>query len=44
MNDLTVYITVGLVIPGLLVIGVALRQWLQKWSHGHYHHHHHHPA
>jgi len=43
MTDLSVYITVGLVIPLLLAFSVNVRDWVKKWYHDH-HFHHHHPA
>lgn len=39
MSDLIVALTVALVIPGLLIIAVALRKYILE-----YYHEHHHPA
>ena len=46
MTDLTVYIVVGFIIPGLLVIGIALRDViLRYYEHRRpFHHGHHQPA
>ena len=45
MTDLTVYIILGVVIPGALVLGIYLRNEIIKF-HEHYqqHHGHHHKA
>ncbi len=42
MENLIVYFIVGVVIPGLLVMGIALREWYMH--HRHEHHHRPHPA
>lgn len=45
MTDSTVYITVALIIPALLILGVALRDVIRKYYEQHHHHHghYHHP-
>lgn len=36
MTDLIVYVVVGVIIPGLLIMGIALRQWYLHHQHGHH--------
>lgn len=42
MTDSTVYLTVALIIPALLVLGVALRDVIRKYYEQHHHHGHYH--
>ena len=39
MNDLTIYLVVGIGIPALLVISIALRDWVLRHHHPHTHRH-----
>ena len=39
MNDLIVYVVVGIGIPALLVFSIALREWVLRHYHPHHHRH-----
>jgi hypothetical protein len=41
MTDLMIYIVMGVIIPGMLITGIALRHWYLHFRHDH---HGHHPA
>ena len=45
MTDLTVYFILAIVIPGMLVLGIYLRNEIIKFHENYYHRHgHHHKA
>jgi len=39
MNDFFVYLVVGIGIPALLVLSIAIREWVLHYHHPHYHRH-----